>query len=172
VTPLQKVAMGLVIVFLHAPIGGYDALPDPLGWALVIAGVWPLRARIPSGDTATTLAVLAGLISLPLVVPSLDERLTPSGQWGVSVPQTVFCLVLAISLSTLAERDSEPEAKRFALLRTAYIAALIGPVLVYGGGVTALAVPVAVLAVLANVALVYLTFKVSKRSYGRTVATP
>ena len=43
-----------------------------------------------------------------------------------------------------------------------------GPVLVYGGGMTALAAPLAVLAVVANLALVYYLFKVSRRGYGST----
>jgi len=158
--------MGLVIVFLRAPFGGYDALADPVGWGLVVAGLVPLRDRIPHGDTALTLACFAGVVSVPLALPSLDARLNPSGQWGVSIPQTVFCLVLCLSLATLAERARESEARRFGLLRTAYVAALIGPVLVYGGGMKPLTTPVAVLVVLANVYLVYLIFKVSKRAYG------
>jgi hypothetical protein len=49
VTPLQKVAMGLVIVLVDAFFGGYDAVPDPVGWAMVLAGVLPLRARLDGG---------------------------------------------------------------------------------------------------------------------------
>jgi hypothetical protein len=165
VTPLQKVAMGLVIVFLTARFAGYDALPDPIGWGLAIAGLVPLRARLPQGDSLLALAVLAGLISVPLVLPAVNDRLTPSGQWGLGVPQTAFCLLLSISLATLAERADEPVAKRFGLLRTAYIVVLFLPVLVYGGGVTELAIPMAVLSVVSNVALVYYTFKVSRRPY-------
>ena len=47
-----------------------------------------------------------------------------------------------------------------------FVAVALGPVLVYGGGVDALATPVAVLAVLANLVLVYYLFKVSRRGYG------
>ncbi len=160
--------MGLVIVVLSARFGGYDALPDPVGWGLVIAGVWSLRARLPQGDYLVALAGLAFLLSVPLVLPAVQERLSASGQWGVSVPQTAFCLLLSVSLATLAERADEPKAAgRFRVLRTAYLAVLVGPVLVYGGGVDALATPVAVLSVVTNVGLVYLTFSVSRRAYGR-----
>jgi hypothetical protein len=165
VTPLQKVAMGLVIVFLTARFAGYDALPDPVGWGLAIAGLVPLRTRVPHGGTLLWLGVVAGLVSVPLVLPQVEDKLSPSGQWGLAVPQTAFCLVLSISLATLAERAGEPEAKRFGLLRTAYIVVLALPVLVYGGGVDELAIPMAVLSVLSNVALVYYAFKVSRRSY-------
>ncbi len=165
-TPLQKVAIGLVIVFLSARFAGYDALPDPVGWGLVVAGLLPLRARIPLGGSALTLAVIAGLVSLPLVLPAVAARLTPSGQWGASLPQTVFCVVLCTSLATLAERAGDTEARRFGLLRWVFVVVAVGPVLVYGGGVDALTTPVAVLAVLANVVLVYLLFAVSRRGYG------
>ena len=163
--------MGLVIVFLSARFAGYDALPDPVGWGFVAAGLWPLRSRIPLGGSALALAVVAGLVAVPLVLPAVDARLEPSGQWGVSLPQTAFCVVLCSSLCTLAERADEAEAARFGLLRWVFVAVAAGPVLVYGGGVDALTRPVAVLAVVANVALVYYVFKVSRRPYGSTAET-
>ena len=171
-TPLQKVAMGLVIVFLRAPFGGFDALVDPVGWGLVLAGLLPVRSRLPQGGTAVTLATFAALVSVPLVVPAVNEQLTPSGQWALSVPQSVFCIVVCGALATLAERAGDREARRFGLLRVAYVAVLAGPVLVYGGQVDVLATPVAVLAVLSNVYLVYLTFKVSKRDYAQGTDRP
>lgn len=164
--------MGLVIVFLSARFAGYDALPDPIGWGLATAGLVPLRARLPQGGSLLTLAAIAGVVSVPLVVPDVNEALTPSGQWAVGTPQTVFCLLLCISLAALAERAGEPEANRFGLLRTAYIAVLVLPVLVYGGGVDVLETPMAVLSVLSNVVLVYYTFKVSRRPYVSDAAPP
>ena len=157
--------MGLVIVFISARFAGYDALPDPVGWGLAIAGLVPLRSRIPHGGTLLFLGVIAGVMSVPLVLPSVNDRLTASGQWGVGVPQTVFCLTLVLSLIRLADRAGDPEVGRLGLLRTAYLAVLVLPAIVYGGGVVALAVPAAALSVVTNVALVYYTFKVSRR-YG------
>ena len=52
--------MGLVIVFVSARFGAYDALPDPVGWGLVVAGLLPLRTRIPLGGWSLALAVAAG----------------------------------------------------------------------------------------------------------------
>jgi hypothetical protein len=165
VTPLQKVAMGLVIVFLTARFGGYDALADPVGWGLVIAGLLPLRARMPSGGTALGLAAIAAAVSVPLALPAVEDRLAPSGAWGLGLPQTTFCVVLCLALATWTDRAGEKEAGRFRILRTAFLVVLVGPVLVYGGGLDYFTTPVAVLSVLANVSLVYLTFAVSRRPY-------
>jgi hypothetical protein len=158
VTPLQKVAMGLVIVVVSARFAGYDALPDPVGWALA-------------------LAVTAGVVAVPLWLPAVADRVAPSGQWAASLPQSLFCIVLCTGLAQVADRAGDGtghrEAVRFGLLRWAFVVVAAGPVLVYGGGVTALAAPLAVLAVLANLALVYYLFKVSRRGYGSTtLATP
>jgi hypothetical protein len=168
VTPLQKVAMGLVIVVVSARFAGYDALPDPVGWALVVAGMLPLRAGLPLGGWALGLAVTAGLVAVPLWFPAVAGRVAPSGQWGASLPQSLFCIVLCTGLAQVADR----EAVRFGLLRWAFVVVAAGPVLVYGGRVAALATPLAVLAVLANLALVYYLFKVSRRGYGSTVTGP
>src|SRR6476646_2242950 len=99
--------MGLVIVFVSARFGGYDALPDAVGWGLVVAGLLPLRTQVPLGGWAVALAGLAGLTSVPLWLPAVDDRLTPSGQWGVSLPQTLFCIVLCTSLCSVADRAGD-----------------------------------------------------------------
>jgi hypothetical protein len=155
--------MGLVVVFLSARFGGYDALADPVGWALVAAGLLPLRDRLPLAGAALTTAVVAGVVAVPLAVPALEDRLTASGQWGASLPQIAFCIVLCTSLATLADRTGAAEAVRLGLVRWLFVAVAVGPVLVYGGRVEALTAPLALVAVLANVALVYYLFKLSRR---------
>ena len=117
--------------------------------------------------------MLAGLCRVPLVLPSVDERLAPSGQWGVSLPQTVFC-VRALHQPAPRWPDGPATGRRAGsdccARRTS--PSLLGPVLVYGGGVDALAAPVAVLSVVANVALVYQTFAVSRRLRPGRSTTP
>jgi hypothetical protein len=164
--------MGLVIVVVSARFGGYDALADPVGWALVVAGLLPLRSGLPLGGWALALAVVAGLVAVPLWLPAVAGRVSPSGQWGAGLPQTLCCLVLCIGLAQVAERTGDREAVRFGVLRWAFAVVAAGPVLVYGGGLDALAAPLAVLAVLTNVTFCYYLFKVSRRGYGRTVADP
>jgi hypothetical protein len=179
VTPLQKVAMGLLVVFLRASFGGYDALPDPVGWGLALAGLWQLRGQLPNGPTVVALAAISSAVSIPLVLPALEDRLTAPGQWALSLPQTAFCVVLCSALAA-SEPASEHEAfsgvadavrGRFAALRWVFVAIGAAPVLVYGGGLDALAGPVALLAVLANVYLVYLLLRVSGRAASRRERT-
>lgn len=163
--------MGLVIVVLRAPFGGFDALADPVGWGLVVAGLLPLRGRLrQSGGTLLGCAALAGVVSVPLWLPAVDERLAPSGQWAASLPQTLFCLLLCV---VLAGAVTGRRQRWFAGLRWVFAAVAAGPVLVYGGQVDALATPVAVLAVLANLVLVYQLFAVSRRpELGGPAAAP
>ena len=77
--------------------------------------------------------------------------------------------MLCIGLTQGANQAGDREAVRFGLLRWAFVVVAAGPVLVYGGGLDALAAPLAVFAVLTNVAFVYYLFKFSRRGYGSAV---
>lgn len=149
--------MGLVIVLVDAFFGGYDAVPDPIGWAMVIAGLLPLRTRLESGSGLVMLAGLCLVVSAVTYPPQVSGLLEESGGWALSLPQLAFSFVLCTSLAPLAG----PFETRFALLRWAFVAAAVGPVLVFGGGVEVLRSPVALLVVLANLYLVYLLFRAS-----------
>jgi hypothetical protein len=104
--PLQSIAMGLVIVALRAPlIGEYDALPDPLGWVLVILGVRGLPADLPRRDTVVTLGWLAAVVSVPLWFPGVSDAafaIHPSLAWALTIPQLGFAAVLCHALATSA----------------------------------------------------------------------
>jgi hypothetical protein len=154
---LQKVAMGLVIVLVDPIIGGYDALPDVLGWALALGGLTGLRGRITT-SALIPLAVLAGLVSVPGIRPSVFEGLPESTGWALSLPQIVFSYLLC---SALAQHVAAPLDGRLRVLRWVFVVVGLGPVLVYGGGVDALLAPLALLAVGAGLYLVYLLFRAS-----------
>jgi len=164
-TSLQKIAMGLVLALVDAIIGGYDAVPDVLGWALVVAGLVELRDRI---DTSTLIpvAVVAGLVSLVGLRPSLTEDLPESAGWLLSLPQVVFSFLLCTAVATLVQ---QPLARRFRGLRWAFVVVGAGPVLLYGGGVDVLLVPLALTAVAAGVYLVWLLFRASTEVHGPRV---
>src|SRR6476646_6024758 len=104
--------MGLVVVFVRADFGGWDALADPVGWGLVIGALWRLRTRLSNADTLLWLASLALVVSLVTYPPAVADRLSASGSWGVSLPQTVFCLVLCGSLAALARPAGDSMAGR------------------------------------------------------------
>ena len=88
--PLQSIAMGLVIVALSAPVGdGYDALPDPLGWLLVVLGSRALPDQVPRRRVVVTLAWLAAAASVPLWVPGFSDAAYathPSLGWALNLP--------------------------------------------------------------------------------------
>jgi hypothetical protein len=163
-TPLQKVAMGLVIVVLDAYLAGFDAVPDVLGWVLVLVGLRDLRVTLTGFGTLLSLAGVAAVISAVLLWPGLVGSVPESTGWLLSLPQLAFCIVLCGSLATLAAADQDA-ARRFAVLRWAFVVLVFAPAVLYGGGVDPLRVPIAVVTVAANVYLVYLLFKVSKRPY-------
>jgi hypothetical protein len=140
VKPLQPVAMGLVIVVLTARAHGFDLLPDPLGWLLVIAGVRRLPAALPRRDLVVGLAMLAGAVSVPLWIPHVADRLydtDPSLAWAATLPQLGFAVFLAGGLAVLADRGGDSGAARWLrVARTALLVVALLPVLVFGGGWT------------------------------------
>ncbi len=158
--------MGLVLVFVDAFFGGYDAVPDPVGWAMVIAGLVSLRPRIESGSGLLMLAGLCLVVSAATYPPAVSGLLDESGGWALSLPQIGFSVMLCTSLAPVADRLSS----RFLALRWVFVALAAGPVLVFGGAVEALRSPIALLIVGANVYLVYLLFLASRQVSEPTVA--
>lgn len=156
-TSLQKVAMGLVITIVDALVAGYDAVPDVLGWVLVVMGLLELRPRMPVG-ALLPLAAAAGVVSVATIRPSLLDHLHESTGWLLSLPQIAFSFLLCGAVAPLLQGHL---AGRFQALRWAFLVAAAGPVLLYGGGVRALLVPLAIVTVAANVSLVYLLFRAS-----------
>jgi hypothetical protein len=163
VTPLQKVAMGMVLVIVDPLFGSWDGLPDPVGWVLVVLGLLLLRRTLPDSGLLVGTAVLSGIVSTVLFVPGLVPSPSPSGGWGLSLPELTFSFLICASLAVLAERSGDGEAAHFAFLRWVFVGLAVAPVLVYGGGLDALQLPIGVASIVANLYLVYLLFKVSRR---------
>jgi hypothetical protein len=182
-SPLQRIAMGLVIVFLPAyfprdphPVWAvYDALPDPIGWLLVIAGVRALRGHLDV-DIGGWLAWVAFTISVPLWFPQLNHLLVPeynpdidvSFQWFLFLPQTLFSLLLARTIGRRAEQLQPRDrfvAGRYGVLTWAFGAVVVLPVIAYGGGVDSLVKPTLVAIGLVNAAFIYYLFRVHRREW-------
>jgi hypothetical protein len=182
-SPLQRIAMGLVIVFVPAnfphdphPVWAfYDALPDPLGWLLVLSGVHALRGRLDI-DVLAWLGWVSFAISVPLWFPQVNHLLVPeyndgidvSLQWFLSLPQTVFSLLLARSIGRAAEVQEPRDpfvAGRFGVLTWAFAALAVLPAIAYGGGVDALVDPTLVGIGVVNVVFIYYLFRVHRRTW-------
>ncbi|MGA8255486.1 MAG: hypothetical protein WB767_02830, partial [Nocardioides sp.] len=94
--PLQAMAMGYLIIALYARQSGYDLLPDPVGWVLVLVGVRGLPDAAPRRLLGSTAAV-ALVVSLPLWVPALRDGLEDedaSLAWAADLPGFVFAGLL------------------------------------------------------------------------------
>jgi len=189
VSPLQKIAMGLVIVFIPASfeISGdvYDALPDPLGWVLVLAGMTALRKHVDL-DIAYWLTWIALLVSIPLwlpqvtdLLPSIPEDLKTQADldeavkaasiaWFLALPQSVMALLLArrIGAEGVAQRPRDVfVAGRFGVLTWGLIAAIVLPPIAYGADVKNLITPTLVGIGVINLALIYYLFRVHRRTW-------
>jgi hypothetical protein len=171
VKPLQPVAMGLVIVVLTARAHSFDLLPDPLGWLLVIAGVRRVPTALPRRGLVVGLAVLAGVVSVPLWVPQVADRLydtDPSLAWAATLPQLGFAMLFAAGLAVLAHRAGDSGAARWLrIARTAFAVVALLPVLVFGGGWTEGESLAAAAAGLAAVLLVVLLLVDAGRGWAR-----
>jgi hypothetical protein len=175
-SPLQKIAMGMVIVVGSALFPAhpspswvqYDALPDPLGWLLVLFGVFALARADDAFDTSRWLAGLAALVSVPMWLPQVHHQLDASGEWFTSLPQIAFCLVLCREIGMLGPRQVPQDryvAKRFGLLVWGFALVGVLPVVALGGHVTGLESTTASFSILVNLALVYFLFRVHRREW-------
>jgi hypothetical protein len=175
-SPLQKIAMGMVIVIgsaLFPPNPSpswekYDALPDPLGWLLVVFGMFELARADDRFATSRWLALLAGVVSVPMWLPQLHRHLDASGEWFASLPQIAFCLVLAREIGLLGMSQTPADgyvAKRFGLMVWGFALVAVLPVLAIGGEVDQLEGVTLAVSSLVNVAFVYLLFRVHRRTW-------
>jgi hypothetical protein len=175
-SPLQKIAMGLVIVIGTALFPAnpspswqrYDALPDPIGWMLVLLGVVALARFDDAFDSTRWLAGLAAVVSVPMWFPQVQHRMDASGEWFASLPQILFCLLLARDIGLRgAERTPRDlyVAQRFGLLVWGFAAIGVLPVIALGGDVPQLTSTMLLVSTLVNVAFVYFLFRVHRREW-------
>lgn len=166
-TGLHKIAMGLVIVVVDAYFGELDAVPDVLGWILVLFGLVDLRGRLTSVGSLVALATAAAAVSVVLLWPDLLVSASESTLWALSLPQIAFSILLCASAAELCAPQDPGRARQFAWLRWAFIVLAFAPAVLYGAGVDLLEVPIAVATVAANVALIYLLFRLAGRPAAR-----
>ncbi len=166
--PLQSIAMGLVIIAVKVWVdGGYDVLPDPVGWVLVLQGLGRLPATLEHRPALRTLGLLALATSVVLWFPSLRDGLENADEsllWAADLPQLGFVGLLCLVLSRAAV--AEPARARWlhtAAVLTAVAAAL--PVLVLGAGTDSLLAVMVVGSGLVLLLVIVLFFRYSSRPW-------
>lgn len=123
-TPLQKIAMGLLVVVVQAELApGWDGLANPVGWALVIWGVWSGRDHLVPQVSLLALSGLAFLVDLVTYPPAVQDSIAPSGGfldlpgdevalvqdelsslWLLSLPDLAFVIVLVTAILRALDR--------------------------------------------------------------------
>ncbi|WP_148615416.1 hypothetical protein [Nocardioides rubriscoriae] len=167
--PLQSIAMGMVVILLVVPVGGYDVLADPLGWVLVVLGVRRLPEDVELRSTLLGVAVLAGLVSVPLWVPAVVDALDDADEsiaWAVNLPQFGFYVLLSHTLFRAATAAGDKGAATWwSSLVLAFGAVVALPVLIFGGGLTGLEGLAGVLVGLTPTVAIVLAFVHSGRAW-------
>lgn len=183
-TPLQRIAMGMVIVLIPANFRAspspewafYDALPDPIGWGMVVWGVVEL-GRHSDLDLGIVkwMAALALLVSIPMWFPQINHLLAEaynpdlntaakSGQWFLSLPHSVFGLLLSREIGRAGQlAEDKYLASRFGLLCWGFGALVVLPAVAYGAAVDALVTPTLVLIAVVNIGFIHYLFVSHRR---------
>ncbi|MCW2784241.1 MAG: hypothetical protein JWP74_758 [Marmoricola sp.] len=185
--------MGLLLVFLPADfrIAGhvYDALPDPVGWLLVLSGLKSLRGHLDV-DIALWFGWVALAVSVPLWFPQLVEHLPtvstthasallpsaakhgrvtdPSLLWALSLPQAAFSLLLVKSIGDAGALRLPRDvfvAGRFGLLQWAFGATILLPPIAFGADRVGLVNSTLLGIGLINLAFIYYLFRVHRRTW-------
>lgn len=167
--PLQPVALGLVVVALLVDGGGWDLLPDPLGWALVLVGTRALPDTVRRRPALLTAAALALLVSAVVWPPGVADAVAATDEslsWALSLPQLAYLVLLSDSLRHAALRAGERgRSAWFAATEALAVAAAVLPVLVFGGGVEALAGTAVLVAGLTLLLMVVLTLTCARAGW-------
>jgi len=167
VKPLQAVAMGLVIVVLTASVGGYDVLPDPVGWVLVLIGL----AQLPVHQRATlqTLASVSLVVSVAVWFPGVRDALNVTDEslaWAAGIPEVLTAIVLAHACAQAAGSAGDSDARRWLLTaRTLFVVVLLLPPVVLGGGLDRLDAVAAGVGSLSLLLMVVLLFRYAGRPW-------
>jgi hypothetical protein len=167
--PLQSIAMGLVIIVLSARFQGYDALPDPVGWLLVLLGVRALPTDLAHRSALLALAALAGVVAAVVWFPVVTEHLYDADAslgWAVNLPQLLFSALLCHVLAARAAAAGDGKAARWlAMTRTALVVVGLLPVLVFGAGLESLEVTSYLAAGVVALLLIWLLFAYASRPW-------
>ena len=176
--PLLAVAIGLVIVALYSRAGGFDLLPDPIGWALVLGALRTIthRVELSARSVLWVLGIGALLASAVLWWPSVHDWFAdadPALGWAIDLPSLTFCAVLCHALSVQARAAGETFATGW-LSWTAigFVLSALAPAVVIGGGVESLRDPAGIVTGLSQVSLFVLCLAYAARAWAGAAESP
>jgi uncharacterized membrane protein len=173
VKPLQAIALGLVLLALgptDADPGTFDPLPDPLGWVLVLIGLYGLRGSLDERKLLV-LRLLGGLalcLSIALVVPDVARWFAgdPSLGWSADIPRFAFFALLCHELSQAALRAKHTAGtSTFSICALVLVFVLAAPPLAFGAGWEEVGTAGEVAAQVVQIALVVLCFVFAGRRW-------
>lgn len=176
--PLYAIAIGGLMIVLQTKDLRYDLYANPLGWVLILMAVRSLVDEPPYRFNSALFGT--GLLALALDsvfwfpgprawLEDAEDALA----WAVGVP-TFVCFGLIchrLSMAALARGERLP-AGCFQWTGVAMALAAIGPVLVYGAGWTELDSTVGTIVILAQLALIVLTFVFAPRAWAAGIQRP
>jgi len=149
--------MGLLVIIVTASFGGWDGLPNPLGWVLVLLGVRAARSSLPSSTALAVLGLMALLISAISYPPDVTADLDPSAAWLLDLPQVAFEVVLCSAVGSVLA----PKGRVFRLLMWVLVLVGVGPAIAIGTDDPGIADAVDGAFALSQIALVWMLFSVS-----------
>jgi hypothetical protein len=151
VAALQTVAMGLALVFLDIEPSGWDWVPDPLGWILVLLGLSGLKEHLPNHTGINVTAWLCLAVDVIIWPPGSVAKVDESIGWLFGIPTIAFCFLICDALTDVLDGTGQ---SIFRWIRNSYVVLAVLPLLVWWVGLDWLELPATIAAVAVNVALV------------------
>lgn len=153
--PLLVVALALLIIVIRSDFRGYDALPDPVAWLLIAVACAAFPKDVPRRGAVVASAVLAMLASIASWPASWHDRvvdLDPALAWTIALPSLAWSVLFCLAVAHLARSQLSAQIM-WTYVGYGFVAAIVLPVIVFGGGVDSLEGTYAAIIVLAQVAL-------------------
>ncbi|NYJ03558.1 hypothetical protein HNR19_004256 [Nocardioides thalensis] len=175
--PLYAIALAVAVILLETPTLRFDLYANPLGWLLLLLALRTLRDDPPYRFNAAlwTLGLLALVTDSVLWFPGPSEWLDdaePALAWAAGLPRFGCFALLCHRLGSAAVEDSRVAAGLFQWTAVAMAAVMVGPVLVYGGGIDEVEDVVGTLVPLAQLALIVLSLVFAGREWAAARETP
>lgn len=153
--PLLVVALALLIIVIRSDFKGYDALPDPIAWLLIAVACAAFPEDTPRRGAvvaSAALAMVASVASWPADWHDKVVDLDPSLAWAIALPSLAWSALFCLAVAHLAQAQLSAHVM-WTYVAYGFVAAIVLPIVVFGGGVNSLEGTYAAIIVLSQVAL-------------------